>query len=272
MVELSIVLITWNSERFVSDCLASVFESSKQLSREIILVDNGSTDTTRQLIEPYTRFPEFTFIAKERNSGVAKARNIGMRQAKGQYIWLLDIDTVVNRDALLALMDFIKSNEACGICGCKLMNSRQQTQDSCRKYPSLRFKMLNVLGSMLAKCRLTESLKEKVEALNESQFYREQMNGEQPFEAEYIIGACQLMRKEVIEQVGLLDENIFYGPEDADFCLRAKAKGWKVFYLPAASFLHEYQQITSKRLFSYMSLVHTKALFYFFWKHKRLTK
>lgn len=269
MTELSIILITWNSERFVSDCLASVFESSKHISREIILVDNGSTDTTRQLIEPYTRFPEFTFIPKSKNSGVAKARNIGIQQAKGQYIWLLDIDTIVNQEAVTALMNFISVNKVCGICGCKLMNSRNEIQDSCRKYPSLRYKILNVLGSILAKCNLAKELENPINRLNRTQFYRKQMNEATPFEVEYIIGACQLIRKEVIGQIGLLDEHIFYGPEDADFCLRAREKGWKIVYLPAVSFLHEYQQITSKRLFSYMSWIHTKALFYFFWKHKR---
>lgn len=270
MIELSIILITWNSERFISNCLASVFESSKHISREIILVDNGSTDATRHLIEHYTQFSEFTFIPKDKNSGVAKARNIGIQQAKGKYIWLLDIDTVVNQEAITALLNYIKMNKDCGICGCKLMNSRNEIQDSCRKYPSFRYKMLNVLGSILTKCNLAKDLKERVDSLNRTQFYRKQMDGTAPFEVEYIIGACQLIRKEVIEQVGLLDEQIFYGPEDADFCLKSSEKGWKIVYLPAVSFLHEYQQITSKRLFSYMSWIHTKALFYFFWKHKRL--
>lgn len=269
MIELSIILITWNSERFVSDCLASVFESTNHISREIILVDNGSTDTTQHLIQPYTHYPEFIFVSKDKNSGVSKARNIGIQQAKGKYIWLLDIDTIINREAVTTLMNFIRINKDCGICGCKLMNSRNEIQDSCRKYPSLRHKILNVLETILIKCNLAKSLKDRIYNLNQAQFYRKQMNETEPFDVEYVIGACQLIRKEVIKQVGLLDEHIFYGPEDADFCLRTREKGWKVMYLPAVSFVHEYQQITSKRLFSYMSLIHTKALFYFFWKHKR---
>ena len=270
MMELSIILITWNSDRFVKDCLDSVWRATEGMKREFILIDNNSTDTTRELLLPYINRPDVSFFPQTRNLGVAKARNIGLRQAKGRFVWLLDIDTVANREAREAMTEYMDTHDDCGLCGCKLVNSAGQVQDSCRRYPSFRFKMYNVLSSLLKKCKGADWMKSRIERLNESQFYHRQMKLSDAFEVEYIIGACQFIRKKAIEQVGLLDEHIFYGPEDADFCLRAGILGWKVCYLPSVSFIHEYQQITSKRLFSRMSWVHMKALFYFFWKHKRI--
>ena len=271
MVDLSIILITWNSERFVVNCLESVLAATNGISREIILVDNGSADATRDLLQPYIRSGQIaTFVPRPTNGGVAKARNEGIRKANGRYIWLLDVDTVVNERAVRTLFDWMETNPGCGICGCKLFNSQGNVQDSCRKYPSFRFKLYNVLSSLLAKTGLLDWFKQRIDALNESQFYHTRMAGSQPFQVEYIIGACQLIRAEVIVKTGLLDEHIFYGPEDADFCLRAAKEGWEVHYLPQVSFIHEYQQITNKRLFSRMSWIHTQALFYFFWKHKLL--
>lgn len=269
MKELSIILLTWNSARFFTSCIHSVLESTKGYDREIILIDNGSTDSTRQMIEPYLSLPDITFIPNSKNEGVAKARNRGISKAKGKYIWLLDIDTVVNKGAITALMEYMRNRQDCGICGCKLRNSEGDVQDSCRKYPSFRYKRDNVLSSLYGKLPFARTLKEKTDRRNQSQFYRQEMASGEAFDVEYIIGACQLIRRQVVEEAGLLDEHIFYGPEDADFCLRANAKGWKVTYLPYVSFIHEYQQMTNKRLISRMSWLHTKALFYFFRKHKQ---
>lgn len=268
MEKISIILLTWNAEYYFKNCLNSVLESSKELNREILIIDNGSTDTTVQLIQSYLPSDEIIFIANKNNEGVAKARNIGLKHAKGEYIWFLDIDTVVNPESVYAMIDYMNNHPDCGICGCKLINSAGEVQDSCRKYPSFRYKLNNVLSSFLAKLPFTNTLKNNIDNENQSQFYRKEMLSLTPFGVEYIIGACQLIRKEVVDQVGYLDEHIFYGPEDADFCLRAHQKGWKVVYLPQVSFIHEYQQITNKRLFSRMSLLHTRALFYFFRKHK----
>jgi len=269
MKELSIILLTWNSEVFFKNCMESVLESTEGYDREIIIVDNGSTDSTRVMIESYLPIGDILFLLNEKNEGVSKARNLGISKSQGRYIWFLDIDTVVTKEAVAALMDYIRNDQNCGICGCKLMNSFGEIQDSCRKYPSFKYKLNNVLSSLYGKSAITHKLKKRIDKQNELQFYRKQMDQAKPFEVEYLIGACQLIRKEVFEQVGLLDEHIFYGPEDADFCLRTNEKGWKVVYLPQVSFIHEYQQMTNKRLFSRMSLVHTQALFYFFKKHNR---
>lgn len=269
MKKLSVVIITWNSERYVESCLRSVWMSLENIEHEIILVDNGSTDGTRSVLEKYAQQDHVSYFPQTENLGVAKARNIGMQASCGEYIWLLDIDTEVNPEAIREMLSFMDTHPDCGICGCKLLNTNNLVQDSCRKYPSLRYKALNVFESMATKLRLPASWKDKLAKMNASQFYHAQMLGQDCFEVEYLIGACQLIRKDVVQQIGQLDEHIFYGPEDADYCQRAFLAGWKIFYIPYVSFWHDYQKITNKRLFSKMSWVHVKALLYYFWKYRK---
>lgn len=265
-MDLSIILITWNSERYVSKCIESVIHASSGLEYEIILVDNGSKDATLNIAEGYG-ISDIVRLSK--NKGVAYARNIGMRKAKGRLVLLLDIDTEISREALLSMIGYSESDSLCGICACKLYNSRREIQDSCRKIPKFRYKFFNVLLSVFAKMHIGGFIYNKISEKNEDQFYHIAMASDSAFNVEYVIGACQLIKREVISDIGYLDDNIFYGPEDADYCLRARLAGWKIVYLPYVSFMHDYQQMTNKRLFSRMSFVHLKSLIYFFIKHKR---
>ncbi|MDH6358879.1 glycosyltransferase family 2 protein [Parabacteroides sp. PF5-9] len=271
---LSIVILTWNSERYLRNCLEAVIASTVDLSDyEIIIVDNGSTDATLQLIHLYQdKMDSLILLQNQVNLGVAKARNQGIKQARGEYIWLLDVDTVINKAALSALFLFMHEHPHCGVCGCKLMNSEGEVQHSCRRYPWFRYKLYNVFCRILPNKGVLSAFWEKVNQLSRKQFYLAQMDGKVPFSVEYLIGACQFIRKEVFTAIGLLDEQIFYGPEDADFCLRANEAGWEVCYLPQVSFIHEYQRMTNKHLFSKMSWRHIKALFYFYRKHAHCKK
>ena len=268
MLDLSIIIITWNAEQYVKKCLDSVLESTRKISKEIIIIDNGSTDSTPQLLKEY-QSEDFILIFQNKNSGVAKARNTGLKMAQGKYLWILDIDTIVNERAISGMLQFIEQEPSCGIVACKLKKSSGEIQNSCRRFPSLKYKINNIMESVFGRFTFTQSLKQKIERKNREQFYKESMNSSTPFLVEYVIGACQLIRKKAFEEVGLLDEKIFYGPEDADFCVRMRKKNWDIYYMPQFSIIHEYQQMTSKKLFSRMSIIHTKALFYYFWKHKR---
>ncbi len=267
MIDISFVIICWNSDRYVKKCIDSLIESTRRLSKEIIIIDNGSTDSTVSLIQSYPA-NEITFLPQRKNLGVTKARNIGLTRAQGKYICILDVDTIVNEHALYEMYDFMNNNASCGICACKLVDELGNPQDSCRKYPRFRFKLYNVLEKF-SEYSLLKPLGKRIKNVNEQQFYRTLMQQASPFEVEYVIGACQMIRKTALDEVGLLDENIFYGPEDADLCIRMKQYQYKVFYLPGISIFHKYNRMTQKKLFSVMSFVHIKSLMYFFWKHKR---
>lgn len=266
-MKISVVLITWNSEKDVKPCIDSVLETTANFEHEILVVDNGSSDATVNILKTFG--DKIRFFQNSRNRGVAKARNHGLKNASGDLIWILDIDTIVNPDALKTMVDHLEHNRETGICACKLISRDNVVQDSCRKLPTLRFKLMNAMLALLNKIRLFPGLKSYFEQLTEQQFFHQEMKGQAPFEVGYVIGACQLFRREILETVGFLDENIFYGPEDADFCLRIRKNGEKVMFLPDTSIVHHYMRITTKRLFSRMSLIHLWAVLYFSWKHKR---
>ena len=168
-----------------------------------------------------------------------------------------------------ATLDYMRRTPDCGVCGCKLVHSSGEVQDSCRRFPFLRFKIVNVLTGYSKHHAFPQRWKRKLEKINHSQFYVNKREGKEAFEVDYLIGACQMIRREVIAKVGELDEKIFYGPEDADYCLRARRAGWKVCYLPYVSFIHDYQRVTNRNFFTGMGAKHLKALLYFWWKYKR---
>lgn len=257
MEKLSIVILTWNSEADIKPCLDSLITSLEGIKYEIILVDNGSTDNTLEIIETYF-LPHIQLISNQKNLGVSRARNQALHLVSGDAVLILDIDTIVNKEALSSLIQCMENDPKVGLCACKLRSLSGEVQLSCRKLPTLRYKIFNILAS-----------KNIHVSDNQSQFYEQEMQGDTPFEVEYVIGACQLIRKSALNTVGLLDEHIFYGPEDADFCLRMKLAGWKVVYIPTVSIIHHYQQLTTKKMISVMSWKHTKALIYYFWKHRK---
>ena len=264
--QLSVIIITWNAERDVKQCLDSVLKATVSRSTEIIVVDNGSTDKTRDILESYGEL--INLILLKKNNGVALARNVGMATAKGEYLWILDVDTIVNKDAVDGMIEYLANNTGCGICACRLQSESGDVQDSCRKLPYPKHKIRNLLSARTGKSAFTRKFNDKIKKQNESQFYHKELQGSEPFETEYVIGACQMFRKTILDEVGFLDEKIFYGPEDADFCLRIYQKGYKIVCLPAYYIIHHYNRISNKKLFSRMSYLHLKGLAYFYAKHK----
>ncbi len=256
--KISVVLLSWNAQAYLKPCIDSLLASIKTLDAEVIVVDNGSTDDSLAILE-YYRTSGIQFIKNSRNFGVAKARNQALKLASGEFVLILDIDTVVNQQAILGLIHYMEKHIDVGLCACKLVSSGGEVQYSCRKYPSIRYKIVNLLASN------NPNLK-----INKTQFYIDQIYKENPIEVDYVIGACQLIRRETLNDVGLLDEQIFYGPEDADFCLRVHQAEWKVVYIPTLRIIHHYQQITRSKWWSALSRKHLCALLYFFWKHKRI--
>jgi GT2 family glycosyltransferase len=288
--QLSVVIITWNSQQEVMPCLDSVLASIRHLAAEVIVVDNGSTDETRTSVQSYGQtqtssmyrasdeMPEIlqshgiriNFIRLEKNYGVAYARNIGMKAAKGEFIWILDVDTVVNRGAIDGMINYLTNHPECGLCACRLQSENGNVQDSCRRLPLPEYKIRNILSEITGKTTLWKRLHEKIKKRNESQFYRIELSVNEPFEAEYVIGACQMFRRTMLDEVGYLDDRIFYGPEDADFCLRISRKGYKIVCLPSYHIVHHYNRISNKKVFSRISYCHLKGLIYFYFKHKWL--
>ena len=247
-MRLSIILISWNSLSYLKECLSSLKEIGSRSDIEIIWVDNGSTDGASKYVSE--NYPRIRIIVLPCNKGVAYARNRGIEKASGEYILLLDDDTIANEDAIYGMMGYMDLHPETGICGCKLTNDRGEIQKNDKEYPGIGIKLKNVFYSFFRKKDKT------VIRIAE-------------YEPEYLIGACQMIRRKAIDTAGLLDERIFYGPEDADFCLRVRNKGFKIVYLPQFSIIHHWKRVTNRKIFSKLACRHIQALLYFYKKHHR---
>lgn len=269
-MKISIVLICHNSANDIKPCLDSVLKACDSFDSEVLVVDNGSKDESISLLQTYK--PAIRLLCNSSNQGVAKARNRAFIEAKGDFIWILDIDTLVNKKALEQMLQLCTDNPEIGLCGCKLTDFEGYVQKSCRKYPTLSYKIFNLLESFTGRYKYLTGLHLRIKKNNSKQFYQEKTNGHTPFEVDYVIGACQFFRRSLLEKVGYLDEAIFYGPEDADFCLRIHKSGLKVVYLPDISIIHHYNRISNKSPFSRISWLHIKGLFHFWWKNRKVLK
>ncbi|MCX7840627.1 MAG: glycosyltransferase family 2 protein [Anaerolineae bacterium] len=224
--DLSISIPTLQAKDFLRDCLRSIYAHT-HCSFEIIVVDNASRDGTLEMLRD--EFSAVRVIANNTNVGFAKAINQALRVSQGRYALLLNNDTVVLPDALDRLVAFADAHPQVGICGPKILNRDGTLQKQCRRSYATPwdlfcyFSGLSTLfphSPLFARYLMT---------------YRDE-NETHPADA--VSGACMLIRRAVIEQIGLLDEQFFAYQEDTDYCFRAKRAGWQVYYYPEAQIIH----------------------------------
>jgi len=251
-VDLSIIIISWNSREFLRRCLESIHADG--LSIEIILVDNASKDGTSEMM--LRNYPGVILVQNEQNIGMP-ARNQGLSMAKGKFLLLLDVDTVVRRGSLRKLVEYLRSNPDVGLVAAKLMDEQGNLQYTCHKFPT-------VVSKVLRRYRFgwAERFLREVE-------FRDWDHGSIR-EVDYVIGACQMIKREAYEKVGPIDSRIFYGPEDVDYCLRVWQAGYRVVYNPEAVIVHAERRVTRKSWFKRTTWEHVKGLAYYFFKHRYL--
>lgn len=230
--DLSVVILTWNSRALLETCLAALPAATAGRTSETIVVDNGSRDGTAELLAGR---PELVLIRNPANRGVAPARNQGLRAARGTYVALLDVDTVATPGALATLVAHLEAAARVGLVGPKLVGPDGRLQYSCRRFPTLLDKVLR---------RLPERLGGRVTSDVELRWW----DHASVRPVDYVIGACQVIRRAALADVGLLDERIFYGPEDVDLCLRMHRAGWGVVYVPDAVIVHLERRVTRRLL------------------------
>lgn len=229
-------------------CLSHIAPLTPRGDVEIILVDNGSTDGTSQAVS--ARWPEVRTVALPFNLGVAAGRNTGLQTSTGHHLMILDNDTMASPDTILALSAYLDSHPDTGLVAPRLVSPSGQTQASFKPFPGILSKLRNVMAG-----KRRSSIARHIPSA--------------PFEPFYVIGAAQMFTREVYRTSGGLDESIFFGPEDADFCMSVRSQGKKVVYLPALTITHEWQRATSGRLFSAAARRHISGLLHFYRKHRR---
>ena len=255
------VILTWNSENVIGKCLRSIAEL-KGIEAEVTVIDNGSTDGTLDAVRQYKTelSRRLTVLRYLKNVGTTVSRNVGIKRLldkKPDYICILDSDTEVNGEALLLLDSEMKAHPEYGIIGPTLVTSGGVVQMSARAFPT-------ALEKFYKACPF-KSLQAKGEAM-ERQLPEDENAVSWP--VDYLMSACWLVRPEVFDKAGLLDEKIFYAPEDAEFCIRVWKAGYEVAFCPGAKIIHEWQRLSKKKLISKMNWEHIKGLGHMFRKHR----
>ena len=259
MAKISFVILTWNSENVISACLDSIAGMQLQ-GTEILLVDNGSADGTKlrieQFISDHPGIPVHP-VWLEKNYGTTISRNLGIKEADkaAEYICILDSDTVINREAVTELLDRLNDDPRNAIAGPSMVNLAGEKQVTAKKIPTAMLKICKAFP-----LRAVQKIGEKMEKYD----FSDKRPG---YPAGYLISACWMIRKDLLEKIGPLDEKIFYSPEDVEYCVRAWVRGYRVIYCPNAEIIHATQRISKKKLFSRHNWEHIKGLCYFFSKY-----
>jgi GT2 family glycosyltransferase len=219
MAEVSVVVVTWNALPWVERALESV------RGNETIVVDHGSTDGTVELVRE--RFPDVRLIQQE-NKGLGGGSNAGMRVASGDWFLLLNADAWATAGALERLVAFAEGHPKAAVVGPKLRFPDGRLQRSVRGFPTL--------WRLATEYLFLRKLAPRSRALNA--FYGDGFRYDRPLEAEFLMGAVLLVRREAADTVGLFDEDFFMFSEETDWCYRFRQAGWKVLFTPDAEFVH----------------------------------
>ena len=257
-VELSFIVLTWNSERYINDCILSCLKKCKEeeINAEIIIIDNGSNDKTKEIIKSTQVKHDniLTLIELDENRGTTYTRNLGLKKANGTFLCILDSDTEFGEGSLRDCLIKLKNEPQIGILAPRLLLPNGTVQHSVKKFPTFLQKVKKIPKAVFG---LT---------IKDDDFYQDF-----PFtkerEIDTAISACWFFRKELVKKIGLLDEKIFYAPEDLDYSMRSHKAGKQNIYYPFLTVLHHTQQISHKKPFSKVSLSHLIGLLYYFRKH-----
>ena len=221
LIDLSIIIVSWNAKEYLLPCLRSIFEKGQRMGGEVIVVDNGSWDGSREEVKKV--FLSAHLIENEKNFGFAKAVNQGLQKASGKYALLLNPDTQVKRGAIEQLVSLMDTHLEAGAVGAQLLNTDGSKQNSIANFPSLATELLN---------------KSLLRWLFPKKFPGKERNYREPIEVDSVIGACMMVRRDALDRVGLLDEDYFLFLEETDWCYRMKKAGWKIYHVPQAEVYH----------------------------------
>ena len=251
-MDLSCIILTWNSAAYVEACMKSVLAdlAASGLSHEIFVIDNGSTDGTLDILRRLAP-PSMTVIPLGCNTGTTFSRNIGLKMARGRHLAILDSDIEAVQPATFGrLVGFLQDHPEVAIVAPQLQFPSGRYQKTTDVFPTLVHKLRRFV-----KLRAMEA-QEGTAAMPTA-----------PVEVDYAVSAFWVMPATLPRRIGLLDERIFYAPEDVDFCLRAALSGLRVSYLPTVVATHHAQEISRRSPWSRSFREHVKGLAYFYRKH-----
>ena len=259
-MDLAIVIVNWNTCDLLATCLKSIQDDTERLKRsnpspnsgqavETFVVDNASSDDSTAMVRE--QFPWVRLIENSENLGFARANNQALARCRGRYLLLLNSDTVVHPGALVALIEFMDGHPQAGAAGARLLNGDGTLQPSCQPMltPSREFWRLSFLERVWPRAT----------------YRMDRWNMATPRPVDVIKGACLLLRRAALDQVGFLDERYFMYTEEVDLCYRLDQAGWECWYVPIAVVTH-FGEASSKQAAATMYLQLYRSKFQFFRK------
>ncbi|HEX7974234.1 MAG TPA: glycosyltransferase family 2 protein [Anaerolineales bacterium] len=220
MIDLSVIIVNWNTCDLLAKSLESVYSTVKDLTLEVFVVDNASTDGSPEMVRQ--RFPQAQLLVNSENLGFARANNQAIRQCQGKYVLLLNSDAALTGGAANALVDALENDPKAGIAGAQLLYPDGRPQVSHGPLPTFWTELAGLTG-----------LDRGLQRVDWKDY-----PGRSYIQTGMVNGACLLARRSMLDLIGLLDERFFMFNEEVDLCFRAHAAAWKVIYVPAAVTFH----------------------------------
>jgi GT2 family glycosyltransferase len=247
-LDISVIVVSFNTRALVLDCLTSVFDTIKDISFEAWLVDNNSTDGTVGAVRK--AYPDVVIIENEENLGFAAANNQALRQMNGRYALLLNSDTVLTKGAVRQLYKFMEYTPEVGMACGQLLNQDGSKQNSIASFPSL----FTLLANETA-----------LRILMPDRFPSKRRDYASPIEVDSGIGACLMVRKEAIDDIGFFDERYFFFFEETDWAYRMKRNKWAVYFIPSARIYHAQGKTVGSGVNSRIMFYRSRYLFFKKW-------
>ena len=251
-MDLSVVIVNYQTFELTRDTINSILEYDYPFSVEIFVVDNASSDDSLSKLQDYFK-DKVKFIASKDNNGFAAGNNQALRQASGRYQLLLNSDTIVWENTLESIYDYMEKHTDGGACGCRALLEDGDLDKACkRSFP-------NVKNSFFRLFHIPTNSKD-------DNYNLTGLPDDEVYEIDCLTGAFMFMRKEALDQIGLLDETFFMYGEDIDLCYRIKQGGWKIVYFGKSVITH-LKGASSKKQKSKLIYEFYRAMYIYYKKH-----
>lgn len=255
MVDIRIIIVTHNHVSYIGRCVESVLNQSSSCSSELVVVDDGSLDGTREVLENY--MGSLTLIARDGGHSFSNNNNIVIQNFSAKYFLALNPDTLLPPNGIQYLHDFMELNPKAGACGPKLVYLDGSLQLSCRRFP-------NPYTFLVRRTPLRYFLHERMRG---GKHLMIDWDHDCVMEVDWLLAACIFLRAEALEQVGYFDERFRLYCEDIDLCYRLWETGWFVYYNPSVVVIHDHQGKSDKALLSRHSLWHYRSMLHYVLRH-----